>query len=76
MRNALSPARMSATRRILIHRDATTHWDLICDGSSLMIERVAAAGAERYTLEAFEASVDGQRLSNALTVALARAPNI
>jgi hypothetical protein len=41
----------------------------------LSVERTSADNSERYTLEKFEASADGQRLSNALTVALARAPH-
>ena len=59
--------------RILIQREASTRWELICDGPMLSVERVGATGSERYTLEKFEASEDGKRLSNSLTVALAAA---
>jgi hypothetical protein len=71
------PARSPAPgpHRILIHREATTRWELICDGLLLLVERTSPAGSERFMLEAFEASEDGKRLSNALTVALARAPH-
>jgi hypothetical protein len=75
--SAAKPARSPAAgpQRILIHREAATRWELICDGVMLSVERTSADNSERYTLEKFEASADGQRLSNALTVALARAPH-
>lgn len=64
-----------AMRRIPIHRESDTQWDLLCDGVALSVECTSPSGRERLTLEAFEASPDGQRLANALTVALARAPH-
>ena len=68
-------SRPSVPRRIVIHRESTAQWELVCDGNSLCVEHITPSGRQRHSLEAFEASVDGQRLANSLTVALARAPH-
>ena len=61
-------------RRIPIHQDESVRWDLVSEDAGWMVERVADAAHQRFSVEAFESSEEGCRLANALTVALARTP--
>jgi len=73
------PARTPRSRsrlpdRLPIHRNEQGAWDLVVAAGRLLIEFAGPSGVRRFTLEQFEASPDGQRIANSLTVALARAP--
>lgn len=71
---APSQSRINRMDRLPIHRDEHGVWDLVVAASGLAVEFASPAGVRRFTLEQFEASPDGQRIANSLTVALARAP--
>ncbi len=62
------------TDRLPIHRDERGAWDLVVAREGLSVEFAGPTGVRRFTLEQFEASPDGQRIANSLTVAIARAP--
>ena len=57
-----------------IHRDERGAWDLVFGATAFFVEFAGPTGVRRFTLEQFEASPDGQRIANSLTVAIARAP--
>ena len=69
-----SQPRFTERDRLPIHRDERGAWDLIVAAGGLCVEFASSTGIRRFTLEQFEASPDGQRIANSLTVALARAP--
>jgi hypothetical protein len=60
--------------RLPIHSDERGAWNLVVATGRLFVEFAGPSGVRRFTLEQFEASPDGQRIANSLTVALARAP--
>ncbi len=60
--------------RFPIHSDELGAWDLVVTSKGLSVEFAGPTGIKRFTLEQFEASPEGQRIANSLTVALARAP--
>ena len=69
-----SQSQLQRWDRLPIHRDERGAWDLVLGASAFFVEFVSPSGIRRFTLEQFEASPDGQRIANSLTVALARAP--
>lgn len=69
-----SPDALTPALRIAIDQEGETRWELVGGGPVWMVERIGPAGEERLPLEAFEATEDGRRLANSLTVALARTP--
>ncbi len=70
----ISHPRPQPADRLPIHRDEHGAWDLVFGASAFFVEFVSPSGTRRFTLEQFEASPDGRRIANSLTVALARAP--
>ena len=60
-------------RRYLIHHDDGGTWDLVVSGAGYSVEHTRKAKRQTFNLEEFEASEDGIRLADSLTLALARA---
>ena len=59
-------------KRYLIHHDQGGTWNLLVDGDDMKVEHAQEGHRKIHTLDEFENSPDGVRLSSSLALAIAR----